>query len=261
MGSRRTYRVAVAQPAARRRRSALATLEAAMIRCRRLPTAGGLARAGRRREAGGVRRRARTGAGRCPGSATPRPGCWCSGSRPAAHGGNRTGRVFTGDRSGDWLFGALHRAGYANQPTSVSADDGLGCRTLWISAAVRCAPPDNKPTTEEFDRCEDTWLRPEVALLGGSAWCMALGEPGAGGWRGGCGGHGPRPPFGHGAEARLTLARRRDRPVAGWSAATTSASRTPSPGGSPSRCSTRCSPAAALSGAPPERRGAGLSGA
>jgi uracil-DNA glycosylase len=124
------------------------------------------------------------------------------GLAPAAHGGNRTGRVFTGDRSGDWLFAALHRAGYANQATSVSVDDGLALTDAWISAAVRCAPPDNKPTTEEFDRCEERWLRPEVALLGRVRVVLALGSLA---WRVGrrVWGVGPRPAFGHGAVAAI----------------------------------------------------------
>jgi len=137
-----------------------------------------------------------------PGWGDPRAKLLVLGLAPAAHGGNRTGRVFTGDRSGDWLFGALHRAGYANQPTSTGVGDGLVLSDAWISAAVRCAPPDNKPTTEEFDRCEHRWLRPEVALLGrlqvvlalgGLAWRVA--------WR--VWGTGARPAFAHGAAAAI----------------------------------------------------------
>ena len=101
------------------------------------------------------------------------------GLAPAAHGGNRTGRIFTGDRSGDVLVAALHRAGLANQPLSVSADDGLEYRHVRMFAAVRCAPPDNKPLPEERDTCA-TWLHRELELLrptlrvvvalGGFAW-------------------------------------------------------------------------------------------
>jgi uracil-DNA glycosylase len=86
------------------------------------------------------------------------------GLAPAAHGGNRTGRIFTGDRSGDVLFAALHRAGLANQPTSVAAGDGLALRDTRIFAAVRCAPPDNKPTPQERDTCAP-WLHREVTLI------------------------------------------------------------------------------------------------
>jgi uracil-DNA glycosylase len=86
------------------------------------------------------------------------------GLAPAAHGANRTGRVFTGDRSGDWLFGALFRAGYANQPESTSCDDGLELDGAWVSAAVRCAPPQNKPTRAERDRCLP-YLAEELACL------------------------------------------------------------------------------------------------
>src|SRR5438105_12110552 len=86
------------------------------------------------------------------------------GLAPAAHGGNRTGRVFTGDRSGDWLFGALWRAGYANQPTSVHRDDGLRLSDCYIAACVHCAPPGNRPTPEERDACLP-YLAEELRLL------------------------------------------------------------------------------------------------
>ncbi|ABP53376.1 uracil-DNA glycosylase [Salinispora tropica] len=99
-----------------------------------------------------------------PGFGDPTARIALLGLAPAAHGGNRTGRVFTGDRSGDVLFAALHRAGLANQPTSVAADDGLTLRHTRVFAAVRCAPPGNKPTPGERDTCQP-WLHREVALL------------------------------------------------------------------------------------------------
>jgi len=121
------------------------------------------------------------------------------GLAPAAHGANRTGRVFTGDRSGDWLYAAMHRAGLANQPHSVSADDGLELRDAFIAAAVRCAPPANKPTPAERDAClpfaerELELIGPRVIVcLGAFAWDAALrltGPPPR-----------PKPRFGHGAE-------------------------------------------------------------
>jgi uracil-DNA glycosylase family 4 len=97
------------------------------------------------------------------------------GLAPAAHGGNRTGRVFTGDRSGDFLFASLHRTGFANQPTSVARDDGLRLSGAFISAAVRCAPPANKPTPEERDACRP-FLTRELALLSRVRAVVALGQ-------------------------------------------------------------------------------------
>jgi uracil-DNA glycosylase family 4 len=132
-----------------------------------------------------------------PGFGDPDARVYVLGLAPAAHGGNRTGRVFTGDRSGDWLFASLHRTGFANQPTSVSADDGLRLDGAFIAAAVRCAPPANKPLPGERDNClpyaagELRLLRPDVIVcLGAFAWDAA------------CRLHGlrPRPRFGHGAE-------------------------------------------------------------
>jgi uracil-DNA glycosylase len=130
-----------------------------------------------------------------------------SGLAPAAHGGNRTGRIFTGDRSGDWLFAALHRAGLANQPTSVDAHDGLRLSGTRIVLPVRCAPPANKPTPAERDTCIQ-WLSAElrlllptvrcVVVLGGFGWA-ALGRA----LRGAGVPTGRLPAFGHGVETRL----------------------------------------------------------
>ena len=109
-----------------------------------------------------------------PGFGDPRARLWVIGLAPAAHGGNRTGRIFTGDRSGDWHYGALHRAGFANQPTSVSRDDGLELHDAFVSAVVRCAPPGNKPTIEERDRCLP-YLIEELARLDRVRVFVALG--------------------------------------------------------------------------------------
>ena len=143
-----------------------------------------------------------------PGFGPPDARILVVGLAPAAHGANRTGRMFTGDRSGDVLFAALHRAGLASQPHAVSADDGLALTGVRITAPVHCAPPENRPTTVERDTCapylarELELLAPtaRVALvLGGFGWQALLGVLGRSGWdlpR-------PRPRFGHGAEAPL----------------------------------------------------------
>jgi uracil-DNA glycosylase family 4 len=110
-----------------------------------------------------------------PGFGDPHARLLIVGLAPAAHGGNRTGRVFTGDRSGDWLFGALHRAGYANQPTSVHRDDGLVLTDCYIAACVRCAPPDNHPTPEERDACLP-YLVAELGLLTQARTILCLGS-------------------------------------------------------------------------------------
>ena len=110
-----------------------------------------------------------------PGFGDPAARLLVVGLAPAAHGGNRTGRVFTGDRSGDWVFRALWKAGYANQPTSVSADDGLRLRGAYIAAAVRCAPPANKPTLDERDTCLP-YLEREMALLHDMRVIVVLGQ-------------------------------------------------------------------------------------
>jgi len=134
-----------------------------------------------------------------PGFGDPKATVMVLGLAPAAHGANRTGRVFTGDRSGDWLFRAMHRAGFANQPESVSLDDGLRLTGAWVAAVVKCAPPDNKPLPSERDACRP-FLQREVALLtrlkvvvclGGFAYEAACVE-----W-----GVRPRPKFGHRVEA------------------------------------------------------------
>jgi uracil-DNA glycosylase family 4 len=136
-----------------------------------------------------------------PGFGDPSARVYVLGLAPAAHGGNRTGRVFTGDRSGDWLFASMHRTGFANQPLSVSLGDGLELRDAWVAAAVRCAPPANKPLPAERDAClpyadEELSLMPTVRVivcLGAFAWDAACRLYGVR----------PRPKFGHGAEFEL----------------------------------------------------------
>jgi uracil-DNA glycosylase family 4 len=150
-----------------------------------------------------------------PGWGSARPRLLIVGLAPAAHGGNRTGRIFTGDRSGDFLFASLYRCGWAEKPTSVALGDGQRLLDARMVAAVRCAPPGNKPVPEERDACAP-WLVTELRLvaadlrvivcLGGFAWQAirpALGECGFALPR-------PRPAFGHGAEARLRNPQARD---------------------------------------------------
>jgi uracil-DNA glycosylase family 4 len=136
-----------------------------------------------------------------PGLGDPAARLVIVGLAPAAHGANRTGRMFTGDRSGDWLFAALHRAGYASQPTSVSRHDGLTLHDVYITAAVHCAPPGNKPEPSERANCAP-YLTRELDLLEGSRVVVALG---AFGWTAVCDHFGlrPRPKFGHLAEYDL----------------------------------------------------------
>ena len=139
-----------------------------------------------------------------PGFGDPEARLLVVGLAPAAHGANRTGRMFTGDRSGDWLYAALHRAGFANQPTSKHANDGLALTGAYVTNMVRCAPPDNQPTPKERDRCI-TFFHRELALLphvraivalGGFAWDGVLRAFAAHVGK-------PKPAFGHGARVQL----------------------------------------------------------
>ena len=124
------------------------------------------------------------------------------GLAPAAHGANRTGRMFTGDRSGDFLYAALHRTGFASRPVSTHRGDGLSLRGCWITAAVRCAPPANKPLPSERDNCA-AWLRAELALLGQARVVVCLGGfAWDAGFRQLAPALRPRPRFGHGAQAQ-----------------------------------------------------------
>ena len=142
-----------------------------------------------------------------PGFGDPNAQLLIVGLAPAAHGGNRTGRVFTGDSSGQWLYGMLHEFGFSNRADSISVDDGLELANCYITAAARCAPPANRPTPEELGRCRD-FLRAEIELLAGVRVVVALGRIGHEAWLRASGwweklGPAQRPGFGHGAEARL----------------------------------------------------------
>lgn len=144
-----------------------------------------------------------------PNFGDPRARLLIVGLAPAAHGANRTGRMFTGDRSGDWLFRALYRAGFANQPTAVTSDDGLKLLDCAITASAHCAPPANKPTPAELENCRP-WLDETIDLLpvrvflalGQIGWRNALTEIRRRGWQAG-----RLPKFGHGAEVPLTEGR------------------------------------------------------
>jgi len=181
-------------------RDSLAVVQRDVAACRRCPRLVAwreeVARTGRASYAG------QTYWGRgVPGFGDPRAALVIVGLAPAAHGANRTGRMFTGDRSGDWLFAALHRAGFASQPTSTTADDGLTLRDAYITASVHCAPPANKPRPDERANCA-TYLERELALLDGAAVVVALGQFA---WQALAAYYElrPRPAFGHLAEAPL----------------------------------------------------------
>jgi uracil-DNA glycosylase len=184
----------------------LTALEAEIIRCRKCPRL-----VEWRERVAREKRAAYAGEdywGRpVPGFGDPSARVLVAGLAPAAHGGNRTGRIFTGDRSGDWLFASLYRCGFANQPSSVARDDGLLLTDAYVAAAVRCAPPGNRPTPAERDDCLPYLVREMellsglsvVVALGSFAWdaalrtCVALGDEAPR----------PRPRFGHAAEADL----------------------------------------------------------
>jgi uracil-DNA glycosylase family 4 len=190
------------------RQAGLAALEREVIGCRRCPRL-----VAWREEVARVKRAAFASEeywGRpLPGLGDPAARVMVLGLAPAAHGGNRTGRIFTGDRSGDWLFAALHRAGFANQPVSRERGDGLRLRDCWVCAAVRCAPPANRPTPAERDNCLAYLVRElelldrvrVIVCLGQFAWDTIVRRLGAELPR-------PRPKFAHCGEAaagRLTL--------------------------------------------------------
>jgi uracil-DNA glycosylase family 4 len=184
--------------------SALAALQAEIIECRRCPRLVAWREAVAREKRAAYRDWDYWGRP-VPAFGDPAARIVLYGLAPAAHGANRTGRMFTGDRSGDFLYAALHRAGLANKPVAVARDDGLELRDVWITASVRCAPPANKPLPDERAACA-AWLQRELPLLtaarvviclGAIAWESALRMRAA---IGGDPVPRPRPRFGHGAE-------------------------------------------------------------
>jgi uracil-DNA glycosylase family 4 len=186
----------------------LAALDAAVITCRSCPRLVEWRERVAREKRAAFREQAYWGRP-VPGFGPANAALAVVGLAPAAHGGNRTGRVFTGDRSGDWLFGALYAAGLANQPASFAADDGLLLRGVRVLAAVRCAPPANAPTPQERAACAP-WLARELELLAPSLRAvLALGAVGFAAALDGLATAGfgqrprPRPRFGHGARAQV----------------------------------------------------------
>ena len=194
---------------------ALAALNARVVNCRRCPRLVAYREAvahTRKREFAHVEYWGRP----VPGFGDPNARIFLVGLAPAAHGGNRTGRIFTGDGSGDFLTRALHRVGVASQPTSTDRDDGLRLRGTYVASAARCAPPDNRPLPSEFDNCRE-YLMEEFRLLADLRVIVALGQlahaaalrtAGALGWTIPT----PRPTFAHGA--RSTIARPGQGPIA-----------------------------------------------
>jgi uracil-DNA glycosylase family 4 len=188
------------------RQTTLAAVTAELVACRRCPRlVEWRERVAREKVA---RHREETYWGRpLPGFGDPEARILIVGLAPAAHGGNRTGRIFTGDASGDFLWAAMHVVGLADRPTSRRAEDGLTLAGAYVTAAVRCAPPENKPTVEERDNCAPYLVRELAALdrvrvivpLGRFGWDAALRTAAALGHRI----PSPRPAFGHGAEAPI----------------------------------------------------------
>jgi uracil-DNA glycosylase family 4 len=175
----------------------LVELHDEIVECRRCPRLVEWREAAAREKRASYRDEEYWGRG-VPGFGDPAARVLVLGLAPAAHGANRTGRIFTGDRSGDWLYRAMHRVGFANQPTSTHRDDGLRLTGAWVTSAVKCAPPDNKPLPTERDACRG-FLRREIDALVKLKVVVCLG---AFAYEAACTEFGvkPRPKFGHGVE-------------------------------------------------------------